>query len=136
MVKGVIRSRKYNVYCLSLYLRLLITPLTIVCYNIYSFWLHLWTLSVIIFTAYDYTFDHCIVCHYIYGFWLHLWTLSLSLCTNYFKKTSTNHLCLIPRVSNQKHSQLVKTRYFRFKYINWTLSGISQIKSILKSPSE
>jgi hypothetical protein len=84
MVKVVIRSRKYNDRQYTL---------TIVCYYIYGFWLPLWPLyclwlylrllitpliillSVIIFMASDYIFDHCIVCHYIYGFWLLIWPL-------------------------------------------------------------
>jgi hypothetical protein len=95
-------------YCLSFYLRLLITPLVsyahcIVCPSIYGFWLPLWylmpiVLSVLLFTASDYPFgilcplyclsfylrllitplvscSHCIVCPSIYGFWLPLWYL-------------------------------------------------------------
>ena len=101
----------WPLYCLSFfYLQLLITPLVscgycIVCpSSIYSFWLHLWylvaiVLSVLQFTASDYTFGilwplyslsfnlqllitplvscgHCIVCpSSIYSFWLHLWYL-------------------------------------------------------------
>jgi hypothetical protein len=98
----------WSLYCLSFDLRLLITPLVsfvhcIVCPSIYGFWLHLWYLVVIVlsvlrFTASDYTFGifcslyclpfdllllitplvsfgHCIVCPSIYGFWLHLWYL-------------------------------------------------------------
>ena len=95
-------------YCLSFYLRLLITPLVscghcIVCPSIYDFWLPLWylvaiVLSVLLFTTSDYHFGilwplyclsfylrllittlvscgHCIVCPSIYGFWLPLWYL-------------------------------------------------------------
>ena len=98
----------WSLYCLSFNLRLLITPLVsfghcIVCPSIYGFWLLLWYLLVIVlsvlqFTAFDYSFGilwslyclsfnlrllitplvscgHCIVCPSIYGFWLHLWYL-------------------------------------------------------------
>ena len=97
----------WSLYCLSFYLRLLITPLVsfphcIVSPSIYGFWLPLWYLVVIVlsvlFTASDYPFGifwslyclsfylrllittlvssgHCIVCPSIYGFWLPLWYL-------------------------------------------------------------
>jgi hypothetical protein len=76
----------WSLYCLSFHLQLLITPLVsfghcIVSPSIYSFWLHLWYLLVIVlsllpFTASDYplvSFGHCIVPPSIYSFWLHLW---------------------------------------------------------------
>jgi hypothetical protein len=98
----------WPLYCLSFYLRLLITPLVscghcIVCPSIYGFWLPLWyivaiVLSVLLFTASAYHFGillplyclsfylrllittlvscgHCIVCPSIYDFWLPLWYL-------------------------------------------------------------
>jgi hypothetical protein len=98
----------WSMYCLSFHLRLLITPLfsfghCIVSPSIYSFWLKLWYLLVIVlsllpFTASDYTFGifwslyclsfhlqllltalvsfgHYIVSPSIYSFWLHLWYL-------------------------------------------------------------
>jgi len=90
-------------YCLSFYLRFLITSVIffdhcIACPPIYGFWLPLWyfltiVLPVLLFTVSDYLcdilwplyclsfylrflitsvifFDHCIVCPSIYGFWL------------------------------------------------------------------
>jgi hypothetical protein len=123
----------WPLYCLSVYLRVLITPLTIVLsvfiftvygypYNVRqyngqrcnqkrkyndrqyngqrcSFWLHLWPLSVIIFTASDYTFDHCIVCHYIYGFWLQLWPL---YCLSLIRSRKYNHRQYNGQRGNQK----------------------------------
>jgi hypothetical protein len=95
----------WSLYCLSFHLQLLITPLVsfghyIVSSSIYSFWLHLWYLLIIVlsllpFTVFDYTFvifwslyclsfhlrllitpllsfGHCIVSPSIYSFWLQL----------------------------------------------------------------
>jgi hypothetical protein len=117
--KGEIRNWKWKegqnndqkilkLYSEAFHLQLLITPLVsvghcIVSPSIYSFWLHLWYLLVIVlsllpFTASDYTsgifwslyclsfhlqllitplvsFGHCIVSPSIYSFWLHLWYL-------------------------------------------------------------
>jgi hypothetical protein len=102
----------WSLYCLSFHLQLLITPLVsfghcIVSPSIYSFWLQLCYLLVIVlsllpFTVSDYTFGifwslyclsfhlqllitalvsfgHCIVSHSIYSFWLHLWHLQTFL---------------------------------------------------------
>jgi hypothetical protein len=73
----------WPLYCLSFYLRPLITPLVssghcIVSPSIYGFWLPLWyllaiVLSLLLFTASDYPFG--IFCPSIYGFWLPLWYL-------------------------------------------------------------
>jgi hypothetical protein len=96
----------WSLYCLSFDLRILITSLVsvdhyVVCPLIYSFWLPLWFLLVIMlfvlwFTASDYLFgicwslcclsfdlqilitslvsvDHYVVCPLIYSFWLTLW---------------------------------------------------------------
>ena len=73
---------------LSLHLQLLIAPLIsfghcVICPSIYSFWLPLWYLLVIVlsvppFTASDCPFDifgHCVICPSIYSFWLPLWYL-------------------------------------------------------------
>jgi hypothetical protein len=78
----------WSLYCLSFHLQLLITALVsfghcIASPSIYSFWLHLWYLLVIVlsllpFTASDYplvSFGHCIVSPSIYSFWLQLWYL-------------------------------------------------------------
>jgi hypothetical protein len=91
---------------LSLHLQLLIAPLIsfdhcVICPSIYSFWLPLWYLLIIVlsvppFTASDcpvdifwslcylslhlqlliaplISFDHCVICPSIYNFWLPLW---------------------------------------------------------------
>ena len=91
---------------LSLHLQLLIAPLIsfghcVICSSIYSFWLPLWYLLIIVlsvppFTASDcpfeivwslcylslhlhlliaplVSFDHCVICPSIYSFWLPLW---------------------------------------------------------------
>ena len=73
---------------LSLHLQLLIAPLIsfdhcVICPSIYSFWLPLWYLLVIVlsvppFTASDCPFEifgHCVICPSIYSFWLPLWYL-------------------------------------------------------------
>ena len=106
----------WPLYCLSVVLRCMITPLVsfghcIVCRSFYGVWLPLWyllatVLSVGCFTVYDYpfgifwplyclsvvlrcmitplvSFGHCIVCRSFYGVWLPLWYLLatvLSVC--------------------------------------------------------
>ena len=98
----------WPLYCLSVVLRCMITPLVsfghcIVCLSFYGVWLPLWYLLAIVlsvdrFTVYDYLFDifwplyclsvvlrcmitplvsfgHCIVCRSFYGVWLPLWYL-------------------------------------------------------------
>ena len=98
----------WPLYCLSVVLRFMITPLVsfghcIVCRSFYGVWLPLWYLLAIVlsvdrFTVYDYLFDifwplyclsvvlrcmitplvsfgHCIVCRSFYGVWLPLWYL-------------------------------------------------------------
>ena len=113
----------WPLYCLSFYLRLLITTLVscghcIVCPSIYDFWLPLWylvaiVLSVLLFTVSDYHFGilwplyclsfylrllvtslvycgHCIVCPSIYDFWLPLWYLVWPLyCLSYLRLLTT-----------------------------------------------
>ena len=85
-----------SLYCLSFYLRFLITSLVSSSFSLsfcpFSFVI---VLSVLfLFTASDYLFGtfkllfvlltffvcHCIVCPSIYGFWLPLWYLQASLC--------------------------------------------------------
>ena len=84
-----------SLYCLSFYLRLLITSLVSSSFSLsfcpFSFVI---VLSVLLFTTSDYLFGifkllfvllpffvcHCIVCPSIYGFWLPLWYLQASLC--------------------------------------------------------
>jgi hypothetical protein len=85
-----------SLYCLSFYLRFLITSLVPSSFSLslclFSFVI---VLSVLLlFTVSDYLFGtfkllfvlvpfffcHCIVCHSIYGFWLPLWYLQASLC--------------------------------------------------------
>ena len=102
---GIVWSLCY----LSLHFQLLIAPLKllghcVICPSIYSFWLPLWYLLVIVlsvpppFTASDcpfdifwslcylslhlqlliaplISFDHCVICPSIYSFWLPLWYL-------------------------------------------------------------
>ena len=98
----------WPLYCLSVVLRCMITPLVsfghcIGCRSFYGVWLPLWyllatVLSVCRFTVYDYpfgifwplyclsvvlrcmitplvSFGHCIVCRLFYGVWLPLWYL-------------------------------------------------------------
>ena len=73
---------------LSLHLQLLIAPLIsfdhcVIRPSIYSFWLPLWYILIIVlsvppFTASDcplISFDHCVICPCIYSFWLPLWYL-------------------------------------------------------------
>ena len=85
-----------SLYCLSFYLRLLITSLVSTSLSLSFFPFHfVIVLSVLLFTASDYllytfkllfvllpfSFCHCIVCpSSIYGFWLPLWYLQASLC--------------------------------------------------------
>ena len=98
----------FRLYCLSLDLQLLVTPLLysdcIVCPLIYNFWLPLWyiqtVLSVLLFTTSGYPFgvfrlyclsfylqllvtplvySDCIVCPSIYNFWLLLWCIQTVL---------------------------------------------------------
>ena len=76
----------WSLWYLSLHLQLLIAPLIsfdhcVICPSIYSFWLPLWYLLIIVlsvppFTASDYpliSFGHCVICPSIYSFWLPLW---------------------------------------------------------------
>ena len=78
----------WSLWYLSLHLQLLIAPLIsfdhcVICPSIYSFWLPLWYLLIIVlsvppFTASDYpliSFGHCVICPSIYSFWLPLWYL-------------------------------------------------------------
>ena len=98
----------WPLYCLSVVLRCMITPLVsfghcIVCRSFYGVWLPLWYLLATVlyvgrFTVYDYafgifwtlyclsvvlrcmitplvSFGHCIVCRSFYGVWLRLWYL-------------------------------------------------------------
>ena len=94
----------WSLYCLSFDLRLLITPLVffghcIVCPSIYGFWLHLWYLLVIVlsvlrFTASDYTFgifwsSHCLsffswLLHCLTCFFLSLYCLSFFFWSLYY----------------------------------------------------
>ena len=85
-----------SLYCLSFYLRLLITSLVSSSFSLSFYPFHfVIVLSVLLFTASDYLFGifkplvvllpfsvcHCIVCPSpIYGFWLPLWYLQASLC--------------------------------------------------------
>ena len=85
-----------SLYCLSFYLRLLITSLVSTSLSLSFFPFHfVIVLSLLLFTASDYllytfkllfvllpfSFCHCIVCpSSIYGFWLPLWYLQASLC--------------------------------------------------------
>ena len=70
----------------SLQLRLLIAPLIsfchcVICPSIYSFWLPLWYLLVIVLSSLQLqlliaplvSFGHCVICPSIYSFWLPLW---------------------------------------------------------------
>ena len=78
----------WSLCCLSFDLRILITSLVsvghyIVCPLIYSFWLPLWYLLVIMFLSFDLqllitslvSVGHYIVCPLIYVIWLPLWYL-------------------------------------------------------------
>ena len=86
----------WSLYCLSLDLRLLITPLVscghcIVCPSIYDFWLPLWYLLVIVlsvlwFTTSDYPFDI---------FWS-LYCLSLDLRLLITPLVSSGHCIVCP----------------------------------------
>jgi hypothetical protein len=84
-----------SLYCLSFYLRLLITSLVPSSFSLSFCPFHfVIVLSVLLFTTSDYLFCifklllvllpfffcHCIVCPSIYGFWLPLWYLQASLC--------------------------------------------------------
>ena len=85
-----------SLYCLSFYLRLLITSLVSSSFSLsFSPFSFVIVLSVLLlFTASDYLIGifkllfvlltffvcHCIVCPSIYGFWLPLWYLQASLC--------------------------------------------------------
>jgi hypothetical protein len=117
----------WSLYCPSFHLQLLITLLVSFCHcivppSIYSFWLHLWYLLVIVlsllpFTASDYTFgifwslyclifhlqllitplvsfDHCIVSPSIYSFWLQLW-YPLVIVLSLLPFTSSDYLFVI-----------------------------------------
>ena len=72
----------------SLQLRLLIAPLIsfchcVICPSIYSLWLPLWYLLVIVLSSLQLqlliaplvSFGHCVICPSIYSFWLPLWYL-------------------------------------------------------------
>ena len=92
-------------YCLSYDLRHLITSFyfgyCIVCLKIYSSWLHLFILAMIVLSVLRFThlitsfyFGYCIVCLTIYGIWLHLFILAM-IVLSVLRFTASDYIFLI-----------------------------------------